>query len=123
MIYFKYKYKATLLRSAVKTEYLKWSEGKMGLFDNFNANHTVFDEEADEHFWIAAFGYHNFSVLQGASKDLLNVMPWYTLHYIVDGEGYYNIGGKIYHLGKDDIFFTPKGSKLCYYPDDEKAWI
>lgn len=49
--------------------------------------------------------------------------PEYHLHFILDGQGYYEIHGKTYSLKRGQIFVVPPGvSSYFYQADQEKPW-
>lgn len=54
-----------------------------------------------------------------SKKEVLDVVPPFSvIHYIIDGEGYFN-GDK---LGKNSFFLVNKNHRMCYYPDKDNPW-
>lgn len=60
----------------------------------------------------------NFEKCQSNKRIIDVVMAYTSLHYIVDGYGYFN-GVK---LGKGQYFCALEHEKVCYYPDSEQPW-
>jgi AraC-like DNA-binding protein len=47
----------------------------------------------------------------------------YSLHYVIEGEGYLGIGDdEVQRLCAGDMFFIPPGSMMRYYPSRERPW-
>ncbi len=47
---------------------------------------------------------------------------YHVLHYIQNGKGYFELNGKIYPLGKGDMFYIPPNHEAHYYPDKKEPW-
>ncbi len=60
----------------------------------------------------------NFEKCQSDKRVIDVVMAYTSLHYIVDGYGYFN-GVK---LGKGQFFCLIEHEKVCYYPDKNEPW-
>ncbi|WP_256760294.1 AraC family transcriptional regulator [Cohnella sp. WQ 127256] len=50
------------------------------------------------------------------------VREYYKIHYILDGEGIFEIAGKTYRLGKGQGFLICPGTVTYYKADEENPW-
>lgn len=48
--------------------------------------------------------------------------PQYHMHFILDGNGYFEIDHHIYHLRKGQIFLIPPNTTSRYYADGQDPW-
>lgn len=48
--------------------------------------------------------------------------PEYHLHFILDGEGYYEVSGKTYHLKRNQIFLCPPNKEVHYFASKTSPW-
>lgn len=70
---------------------------------------------------ILMVGVHDFKYINGIFKKRSH--PFYTLHYVIDGLGYYSLkDSKEYPISKGQIFMTPPNTELSYYPDKKSPW-
>lgn len=46
----------------------------------------------------------------------------YHVHFILSGKGTLEMGGKVYHLHRGQIFVTVPGIEIFYYSDPENPW-
>lgn len=46
----------------------------------------------------------------------------YHIHFILNGEGVFEINDAVYHLKADDIFLIPKNCPIHYYADSSHPW-
>ena len=46
----------------------------------------------------------------------------YHVHFILSGKGTLEMGGKVYHLRRGQIFVTVPGIEIFYYSDPEDPW-
>lgn len=46
----------------------------------------------------------------------------YVLHYILNGQGSFQINGQTYHLSKNDCFIIPRGVPVSYFSDKSEPW-
>lgn len=47
---------------------------------------------------------------------------YFSLHYVLRGEGYLSVGGETLHVGKGSIFLIRPGEDIVYYPDKNDPW-
>ena len=95
-----------------------------------NNNTAVYQEQA---------GYHCLTHINHQTNDLYlcsfgiqkcppghffgpDARPEYHLHFILDGEGYYEINNKKYHLKRGQLFLCPPDTIVHYYADDVSPW-
>jgi len=50
------------------------------------------------------------------------VKNYHLFHYVIAGEGNFELAGKKYHLHKGNIFYIPPGERPTYYPDPQDPW-
>lgn len=48
--------------------------------------------------------------------------PHYLVHFILDGQGNYQIGGKNYRLHKNQGFLIPANQLTTYQADEQEPW-
>jgi len=48
---------------------------------------------------------------------------YFTLHYVVDGSGYFEMGNFKQKLNAGDLFVIHPNEAVNYYPDDKKPWV
>ena len=70
---------------------------------------------------IVQLGYHNFQTVKPV-YSYWRKQKFYTLHYILNGEGTLKIYGKTYRLRKNHCFFIPPNVPFLYYPSTENPW-
>lgn len=46
----------------------------------------------------------------------------YLIHYIISGEGYYQVRGKRFHLHSGDCFLVYPNTEVTYYADEQNPW-
>ena len=57
------------------------------------------------------------------TPDIVNINYEYcTIEYIVEGEGYLECDGEVYHLKKDSIYFLHKHQNQRYWPNRTSPW-
>lgn len=69
---------------------------------------------------IICIGYNNFKYIKG--MNIFRMQDFYTVHFILSGEGTLLIGGKQYALKKGDVFFCPPDESFSYFPTEENPW-
>lgn len=47
---------------------------------------------------------------------------YFILHYIISGEGYFELNGKIIKLKPKTLFLIPPALPVSYYPDNKNPW-
>lgn len=69
---------------------------------------------------LLCVGYDDFKYV----KPMTNfwVQNKSSLHFVFSGKGVYQIGGKTYHIKKGQMFLTPSGVKMRYFPDKNDPW-
>ena len=75
----------------------------------------------EEDLFILTAGYTNFSHIAESFTEY-RIHTFYSLSFVVNGEGNLYIGKKHYKIKKGDIFILPKGVKVKYYPKEPKSW-
>lgn len=70
--------------------------------------------------YIRAIGFDNFQHIQPYPHS--RIQSCYTLHFIVDGEGFLCTKSKTYHLKAGDVFFLPPNIQFKYYPLRTNPW-
>lgn len=50
------------------------------------------------------------------------VRDHYLFHHVLQGKGYFEIGGKSYHLKKGDTFLIYPNMETCYRADEDDPW-
>lgn len=48
--------------------------------------------------------------------------PYWCIEYILEGQGFLNVGGEEYHLNSGDVYILPKGKDHEYGPDKNYPW-
>ena len=81
--------------------------------------YLCFSEE-DKDFSIKTVGYNDFTGLEGYKHP--RRLSYYSLHYVLNGKGFYTINRKTYTLKSGDFFLLPIGTELTYYPDENEPW-
>lgn len=76
----------------------------MSVLNTLKFEHCEFQDCSDGHSWGPG------------------IQSKYTIHYIVNGAGYYETGGKKYRVEAGQSFFMNKNVKTYYYPDMKKPW-
>lgn len=71
-------------------------------------------------FSILNVGYDDFSFV----KPILNfrTQNFYTIHFVLSGEGTLDINNSSYKVSKGEMFFIPPNSPMRYYPNDNNPW-
>lgn len=64
-------------------------------------------------------GYENHDAVESYGPA---VRPYYILHFILSGKGYYYIGDKQYVLGPNDCFLVPPNVLTFYQADSSTPW-
>lgn len=70
--------------------------------------------------FIRSIGYHNFQQVKPCT--FFRSQRFYTLHFVLSGEGILMVGGKNYDVGKGGIFILPNDVDFCYYPKEDNPW-
>lgn len=65
-------------------------------------------------------GYNDFHHLRGAKFPFSQ--DFYTLHFIVNGEGELSYKGRTYQLSQGDMFLLPPKEMFHYYPSSSNPW-
>ena len=75
----------------------------------------------DENFKIVDIGYHNFQTVEPI-YSYWRKQDFYTLHYVLNGEGVLKIKGSTYRIKKGQCFFVPPNETFIYYPQTSNPW-
>ena len=51
------------------------------------------------------------------------ITPYYVVHYIIRGKGWYACGGKTFAVRHGDVFISQPGELISYYTDPEDLWM
>ncbi len=87
---------------------------KTGICEKIFPNHTQND------LFISVIGYNDFTKIKPWTR--YRFQPCYTLHYIVSGKGYLEIGDKIYKAKSSDIIILPPHERIRLYPDSSDPY-
>ncbi len=85
--------------------------------DMLNINYI---ENNDDGFNLISLGYNDFNYI--VPMKIFRVQNIYTLHFILEGEGYIDIYGNRYRLKRGDMFFVPPNESMRYFPEENKPW-
>ena len=88
------------------------------LFNKHNF-YLCFSEE-DKNLHIKTVGYNDFTQIEAYKQP--RSRTYYSLHYVLNGKGFFTINRKTYTLKSGDFFLIPVGVKLSYYPDENEPW-
>ncbi|MBQ2840038.1 MAG: AraC family transcriptional regulator [Oscillospiraceae bacterium] len=69
---------------------------------------------------LNSVGYYSSRI--GGGNKLVQLKIDHTFHYVRDGEGVFISKDKTYNLKNGDLFYTPPGNPVIYYPDDSNMW-
>ena len=86
----------------------------------FSKPHFVRHFPSTDDALIKTVGYDDFSVVRPLYAR--RVQSFYTWHFIIDGAGNLEIGGKLRKLERGDMFFIPPGVEMRYFPDADDPW-
>jgi len=80
---------------------------------------------ADSPLHLCTCGYENGKEGFGCNS---HTRDYYLIHYIVEGEGFYETGGNVYPVSKGEIFVVYPGEPVKYYSSDPEkirtfAWL
>lgn len=75
---------------------------------------------SNDSFKMLDIGYNDFSKLEPFCD--FRVQTFYTLHFVLSGEGVLKTGGEVYDVKAGEMFFLPPNEEICYYPRQEKPW-
>ena len=76
--------------------------------------------EEDKDFSIKNVGYHDFTKIEGYKQS--RKFSDFSLHFVLNGKGYYTINRKTYKLKSGDFFLIPRDVEMSYYPDESEPW-
>lgn len=88
---------------------------KLPAIIKFIREQTIFNE-----LYIREIGFNNFQRIQPYLHS--RMQAYYTLHFVVDGQGVLCTKSKTYPLKTGDIFFLPPNVQFKYYPITENPW-
>ena len=94
------------------------------MFDFNNLEPTVFFMPVTHYFEtmrIVQVGYHNFSLIM-PTYSFWRSQEFYTLHFVLEGEGVLHFDGKTYTVKENTFFFLPPGKQFLYYPKSSDPW-
>lgn len=75
---------------------------------------------ADSPLHLCTCGYENCE--EGFCCNF-HTREYYLIHYIVEGEGFYETDGNVYPVSKGELFVIYPGEQVKYYsPSPEKTW-
>lgn len=69
---------------------------------------------------IINFGYNNFEYVK--PQQSFWEQKHYTLHFVVKGKGFLEIGGKKHAISRHCLFAIPPRVSMKYYPDENDKW-
>lgn len=76
---------------------------------------------SDGDFCVHNVGYDNFAHVKEISS--FRKQPFYTLHYIAQGEGYLHFRGQTYTLSEGQYFLLPPDEDFKYHPNKNNPWL
>ena len=85
-----------------------------------NINWVRTNSVPDERFHIIDVGFNDFNTLKGYFQHYRTTHS--TLHFVLDGKGFLELGGKRYDLGAGDCFYIPCNADKCYAPNENEPW-
>lgn len=65
-------------------------------------------------------GYDDFNYTK--PLYVFRVQTIYTLHFVISGKGYLEIGGKSFYIKSGEMFFIPPDIEMRYFPIDDDPW-
>lgn len=74
----------------------------------------------DENLQIEQVGYHNFQTVK--PYNYWRKQEFFTLHYVLNGEGTLKLKGKTYRIKSKQAFFIPPDVPFLYYPAEHNPW-
>ena len=75
----------------------------------------------DNNLSVTCVGYNDFHDIQPYEKN--RVQKVYSLHFVLSGQGVFEIYGKRHKVGEQDMFLIPPNETVCYYPDRNDPWV
>lgn len=94
------------------------------LKDFFNLNYPNFSRFLDDNkqrtFNVVSYGVHDFNYLRGAK--FARTQNFYTLHYVLSGEGMLSVNSNLYSLKGGSCFLLPPDFSFSYYPSESAPW-
>lgn len=86
----------------------------------FDQNWARTNSINDKRFHILDVGYNDFTKLKGYYQHYTTAHS--TLHFVLDGEGFLELGESRYDLSAGDCFFIPGNEDKCYAPKEQDPW-
>lgn len=74
----------------------------------------------EKDFSIHVIGYHNLNIIP--AETMIRTQDYFTLHFVLSGEGFLHVGGKEYKIKPYDVFYLDNESFFSYYPNTENPW-
>ena len=69
---------------------------------------------------VHTVGFCDFARYKDVNSTFIH--PHHTLHFILEGEGTYKINNETFSLQKNQVFYTPPGHSISYFPSKDKPW-
>lgn len=79
-----------------------------------------FPARPETEFVVYILGYNDFHYIAPMTQP--RTITQYTVHLVLHGSGKLILNGKEYAVGAQNLFFTPPGVSLCYYPNQDDPW-
>ncbi len=88
-------------------------------YEKSNVYH-IFDKRDEQDFSLKAVGYHNFNFI--TPDPYPRKQAFYTLHFIIKGQGTLVVNGKEFKLSQYDVFLLDNSSTFYYIPNNNDLW-
>lgn len=76
--------------------------------------------QKEDDFSVLHIGFDDFEKTPAFKHSRIH--EFYSIHFILEGSGIFNIRNKRYVLKQYDIFLVPPGEVISYYPDKKDPW-
>lgn len=82
------------------------------------AKHNSLEHLQNTHIYLAQIGWE----ICAPNHFCNGFRDMHLIHIIKNGKGTFNINGKKYNLGPNDIFYMPPNSLTAYCSDEQEPW-
>lgn len=92
----------------------------MPLFFDNPSSFARFPARSESEFVVYTLGYNDFHFIEPMTQP--HLINQYTVHLVLHGSGKLFLDGKEFAVSAQDMFLTPPGVSLCYYPNKDDLW-